>query len=183
MSTGDPNPLLDAGPFGPVFIQDTIIDCTLIEVDGAAKPEDWNIQKGTKSKGSTPSWKGTKSAETLKLKFRTDTRSESYQAMTDMLLLVRPKLGDKPPSLHIQNAVINWGGIGVIALKQPAFPKWDAKTGSWEFEWEFLENDPSKDANVGPADPAKPDASDPAPKQSAADREIAALNKEIAALP
>jgi len=183
MSDGDPNPILDPGPWGIVLIQDTLIDCTLIEVDGAAKPEDWNVQKGTKSKGATPSWKGTKPAEALKLKFRTDTRPASFQAMTDMLLLVRPKLGDKPPTVHIQNDVINWGGIGTIALKTPAFPKWDAKAAAWDFEWEFIENDPSKDANVGPADPAKPDPSDPAPKQSAADKEIADLNKQIAALP
>jgi hypothetical protein len=182
MSDGDPNPYFDPGPWGVVLIQDTLIACTLIEVDGATKPEDWNVQKGTKSKGAVPTWKGTKPAEALKFKFRA-TDEASFNAMTDMLLLVRPKLGEKPPSVHIQNAIINWGGIGVIALKQPAFPKWDAKLGAWDFEWEFIENDPSKDANVGPADPAKSDPSDPAPKQSAADREIADLNKQIAALP
>jgi hypothetical protein len=181
--TGDPNPIFDPGPFGLVYIQDTLIACTLIEVDGATKPEDWNVQKGTKSKGAVSSWKGTKPAESLKLKFRTDTNPDSFQAMTDMLLIVRPKIGDKPPSVNIQNAVINWGGIGVIALKQPAFPKWDAKSNSFEFEWEFIENDPSKDANVGPADPAKPEGQGQAETMSPADKEIADLNKQIAALP
>ena len=55
MSTGDPNPYFDPGPFGVVLIQDVLIACTLEEVDGATKPEDWNIQKGTKSKGATAS--------------------------------------------------------------------------------------------------------------------------------
>lgn len=182
MSDGDPNPVFDPGPFGTMTIQDVLIDCTLIEVDGATKPEDWNVQKGTGTKGATASWKGTKPAESLKLKFKTDRRAESFQAMTDMLLLVRPKLGDKPPSLNIENGIINWGGIGVIALKVPAFPKYDAKTDSWEFEWEFFENDPSKEAKTGPADPAKPDAKDPPTAQSAADKEIAELTRTVAAL-
>jgi hypothetical protein len=176
----DPNPFLDPGPFGEVRIQDILIECTLTEVDGATKPEDWNLQKGTKSKGSTASWKGTKSAETLKLKFKAHD-GPSFQAMTDMLALVRPKLGDKPPSLHIDNAIINWGGIHIIALKQPPSPKHD-KSNAWEFEWEFIENDPSKEVATGPADPAKPEAKDPPTAQSAADKEIADLTKQVASL-
>lgn len=181
MSDGDANPYYDPGPFGEVIIQDVLVRCTLIEVDGAAKPEDWNVTKGTKSKGSTAAWKGTKSAEALKLKFKA-TDGPSFQAMTDLLLLVRPKLGDKPPSLHIENAIINWGGIAVIVIKTPPSPKHDAKSNAWEFEWEFLEHDPSADAKTGASDPAKPDAKDPPTAQSAADKEIADLTKQVAAL-
>lgn len=181
MSDGDPNPFVDPGPFGTVIIGDLLVECMLIEVDGAAKPEDWNIQKGTNKKGATPSWKGTKPAEELKLKFRA-TDEASFAAMGDLYNVVRPKLGEKPPTLHIENAIINWGGIGEIALRKPAFPKHDPKTNSWEFEWEFLENDPSKNANTGPADPAKPDAKDPPTAQSAADKEIADLTKQVQAL-
>ncbi len=37
MSDGDPNPLLDPGPFGLVYIQDTLINCTLIVTINCSK--------------------------------------------------------------------------------------------------------------------------------------------------
>lgn len=174
----DPNPFEDFGPFGQVIIADTIIACTLIEVDGATSPEDWSVTKGTGTSGATSSWKGNKPAEKLKLKFRAHD-PPSFQAMTDLLLVARPKRGDKPPSLHIENAVVNWGGIGVIALKEPPSPKWEEKSGAWDFEWEWIENDPSKAAATGAAAPASPDAKDPPTAQSAADKEIARLTQEV----
>ena len=177
----DPNPFFDYGPFGFVIIEDVLVECMLVEVDGATSPEDWNVQKGTNTSGSTSSWKGSKPAETLKLKFRAHD-GPSFQAMTDLLLLVRPKRGNKPPSVHIENGIVNWGGIGIIALKQPPTPKYDHKTGAWDFEWEFIENNPSKAASTGAADPAKPDPKDPATAQSAADKEIADLTKQRDAL-
>lgn len=175
---GDANVYYDPGPFGAISFGDVVVECTLEEIDGATKPEDWNVQKGTKSKGGTASWKGTKPAETLKTKFRAHD-GPSFQAMTDLLALARPKLGEKPPSLTVDNAWINWGGIHVLALKQPPSPKYDKKTGATDFEWEWLENDPSVATNTGAADPAKPDAKDPPTKQSAADKEIADLAKQV----
>lgn len=177
MSTGDPNPFVDPGPFGFVYIDDVLIETTLFEVDGAAKPEDWDIKKGTKSGGATNHWKGTKSAEKLKLKFRA-TDEASYAAQGDLYTQLRPKLGEKPPTVTIKNAIINWGGISKVMLITPAFPKWEASKGAWEFEWELGEYSPSKPENTGTSDPSKPEGADKAAAQSPAEKELADLLKE-----
>ncbi len=180
MSDGDPNPYIDPGPFGEVIIGDMRVECHLVEIDGCSKEEDWNVQKGTKSKGGTASWKGTKVAEKVKLKWRASTAAE-YAAMGDLYTMMRPRPGEKPPTFHIINPVVNWGGIGEIALKAPPQPKWLPKEGAWEFDWEFIEYDPTSDAKTGKADPPKPpeDSKDPPTAQSEADKKIAALNREI----
>lgn len=171
--SGGPNPYFDPGPFGEVSIDGVLIFSTLIEIDGASKPEDWSKQKGTHTSGETAVWKGTKLAEAIKLKFRAHNFDE-YDAQSALLAQVRPKLGDKPPTLGIVNAVINdFGGIENIVLKTPAFPKWIEKSGCWEFDWEFHEDSPSKPANTGVADPANPDPTKGAAKSKNEDTEEA----------
>lgn len=181
MSSGDANPYFDPGPFGQILIADVVVAATLTEVDGATSPEDWSVQKGTGTSGATASWKGTKLAEALKLKFRAHD-GDAFQAMTDLLLLVRPKKGQKPPTVNIENAIVNWGGIGKGAIKTPPEPKWDAKDGAWDFTWEFQEIGPSTGANTGAAGAPAPDPKDPPTAQSAADKEIAKLSAQVAAL-
>ena len=179
----DANPFVDPGLFGFVYLDDVFIACTLIEVDGAAKPEEWQITKGSGSDGATAAWKGTKLAEKLKLKFRA-TDAASYNAMTAMRDQVRPKLGQKPPSLNITNEIINWAGISKIRLVEPAFPKWEAINRAWEFEWEFGEHAPSKQTTTGASDPAKPESAGGGAggKQSPAEKELAEAIKEAKSL-
>ena len=179
----DPNPLVDPGPFGTISFDDVPVLATLIEVDGATKPEDWHITKGSGSDGATADWKGTKLAEKIKLKFRATTQDEDDD-QTRLRDQVRPKIGQKPPSLTVDNGVINWGGIAKVRLVEPAQPKWLADKGAWDFEWEFGEHSPSKPTTTGPSDPAKPESTGGGGtgKQSEAEKELANLLKEAKAL-
>lgn len=176
-SASDPNPFRDPGPWGFVYINDVLIEATLIEVDGAQKPEDWQVTKGTGTDGATAAWKGTKLAEKIKLKFRA-TDEASFDAMSDLLAMVRPKLGEKPPTVTIVNAIVNWGGISKVTLHEPAFPKWEDSKQAWEFEWEFIEYAPSKPTKTGPSDPSKPGGGAAPTAQSAAEKELQDLLKE-----
>lgn len=175
--SGDPNPFVDPGPWGFVYFDNILVEATLREVDGAHKPEDWQVTKGTGSDGATAAWKGTKLAEKLKLKFRA-TDEASFDAMTRLLLQVRPKIGQKPPTVVITNAIVNWGGISKVTLHEPPFPKHERKDDSWDFEWEFIEYAPSKPTKTGPSDPSKPADGSPAAAQSPAEKELADLLKE-----
>jgi hypothetical protein len=176
--SGEPNIYEDDAPFGVIAIQGVEVATHLVEVDGCANAEEWTAQKGTGTSGASNVWKGMKLAESIKLKFRS-TDAAGFQAQTDLLALVRPKRGDKPPTLRVENAIINWGGITRIVLKQPAFPKWDKATGATDWEWEFSEDSPSQPADTGKADPAKPgDKFTPAPHGDASDNEINKLLDE-----
>ncbi len=177
MSTGDPNPFVDPGPWGFVRVDDVLVETKLHEVDGAQKPEDWQVTKGTGSDGATATWKGTKLAEKVKLKFRA-TDEASFDAQTALRDRLRPKLGEKPPTVTITNAIVNWGGIFKVTLHEPAFPKYDEKNNAWDFEWEFIEYAPSKPTKTGPSDPSKPGGGDKAAAQSPAEKELADLLKE-----
>jgi hypothetical protein len=179
--SGDPNPFVDPGPFGFIYFDDVLVKTTLIEVDGCVKPEDWQVTKHVSGDGATAAWRGTKLAEKIKLKFRA-TDDASYAAQGDLYNQLRPKLGLKPPTVTVTNAIVNWGGIGKVCLHEPAFPKWVSDKHAWDFEWELIEYAPTKQTTTGPSDPAKPETStDGRGKQSPAEKELADLIKEAKA--
>lgn len=178
MSDGDLDPYFDPGPFGFILIGDVVVACTLVSVDGCVKPEDWKVQKGNKTSGANAVWGGTGLAETIKLKFRAND-GPSFAAMGDLYTMVRPALGQKPPTLPVENGIVNWGGVGQIALKTPAQPVFVPAQNAWDFEWEFIEYDPSIKADTGAAKAPDPDGKDPPDKQSEADKEIDKLQKQV----
>lgn len=171
----------DPGAFGFVYFDDIIVQATLLEVDGCTKPEEWQITKGSGSDGATADWKGTKLAEKIKLKFRATTDAE-YADQGRLRDQLRPKLGQKPPSVTITLAMVNWGGIYKVRLVEPAYPKWVADKRAFDFEWEVGEHAPSKQTKTGASDPAKPESADAGGKQSAAEKELANLLKEAKSL-
>lgn len=149
-----PNPYDDYGPWGFVRIGGLLLPGVVTSVDGVDKPEEWTVQKATSSSGATTVWKGTKLAESIKIALALATRPafDAYYTVRDAL---RPKLGTKPPSFLIENAIFNFAGVTRVSTILVAVPKWAAQGGYWTGEVTLLEYNPPKPAKAGPASPAK----------------------------
>lgn len=158
----DLNPYDDPGPWNTIDFGGVRVPGVIQSVDGAEKPEEWTQQKGTGSSGATTVWKGTKNAEAIKVVTAMTTR-EHIAAYYVLARTLRPKLGTKPPSLVVTNAIFNFAGITRIAGGNCAPPKWVASGGYWTGEITVAEYNPSKAAGTGPAGAAKPKANEPDP--------------------
>jgi len=149
------NPFLDAGPWGSCTIGGLLLPGVIASIDGAEKPEEWAVQKGTSGNNAVTVWKGTTLAETIKILLQLAT-IEAFDAYYDVQAALRPKLGTKPPSLVLTNAAINFAGITRIACRNVGTPKWVPAGGYWTGLVELIEYNPSKPAATGQATPANP---------------------------
>jgi hypothetical protein len=148
------NPYIDPGPWGFVLLGGMVLPGVVTEIDGAEKPEEWAVQKGTGSSGATTVWKGTKIAEAIKITLAA-VSAEVFDNLYLMRDMLRPKLGKKPPSLILANAIVNFNGIINVALVNVGQPKWEKSGGYWSVEVTLTEYNPSKATNTGPADGSK----------------------------
>lgn len=146
----NPNPYVDRGPWGVVAVSGFTLPGIVRSIDGAAKPEDWNVQKGTAKSGATTVWKGTKLAESMKILLglmNADQFAEYYTARDTL----RPKIGTKPPSHTIVNPHINFSDITRVTCRDVGPPTWVESGGYWTGLVELLEFNPPRPANTGVA--------------------------------
>jgi len=86
----------------------------------------------------------------------------TFDGLYDLASTLRPKIGNKPPSLVLESAVCNFGGVTRVALKSIGQPTWVAGGNYWTVKVTLIEYNPSKPAKAGPAGsanasaPAKP---------------------------
>lgn len=148
------NPYINHYDWGLVMIGDNPVPGVITAIDGASKPEEWSVQKGTSASNATTVWKGTKLAESIKITTNLFDvlQVDAWYTLRDQL---RPKLGDKPGSFQVVNAIINWAGITRVAVVNITPPKWLGASNSWEGTVELIEYNPSKPAKAGQASPAK----------------------------
>lgn len=158
------NPFRDPGPWKTIKVGGFTLPGVILDVDGAEKPEEWSVQKGTAASNATTVWKGTKLAEAITITLASYDES-TFDGLYELAAVLRPKIGNKPPSLVIESAVCNFGGITRIALKTPGQPKWNVK-GYWTTKVVLIEYNPSKPAKAGPASPAKPGGQSGPPTQN-----------------
>lgn len=173
------NPYLDPGPFGSCTIGGVELAGVIVSIDGAEKPEDWTFQKGTSGNNAVSIWNGTKLAEQIVLTLNLYT-SEQYAQHEVVRRTLRPKVGDKPPSLPVINAIINGEGIATVALRAAPPPVWVKSGGFWQAKVTLCEFNPAKPARAGQATPAQ--YTQGAPPKTAAEREFERLAKEAASL-
>lgn len=150
------NPYVDPGPWGFVEIGGFRLPGVVRSIDGAEKPEEWSVQKASAKSNATTVWKGTKLAESIKIGIELPNR-EAFARYYELALLLRPKIGTKPPSHVVANPIINFSGITRVSTGNVAPPKPSANN-SWFGEVTLVEYNPEKDANTGPAGGAKPPA-------------------------
>ena len=161
-----PNPFRDPGPWGRVTIGGYLVPGIVSAIDGAEKPEEWNVQKGSAGNNAVTVWKGTKLAESIKITvvLATETAFDDYAGLVSTL---RPKIGEKPPSLAIESPILAANGITRVAVKNIGQPKPRADL-AWTVEIELIEYNPAKPAAAGQASPAKPpDAPEQTPEEKA----------------
>lgn len=143
------NPFADGNEeWGWIEIGGVEVPGVVQSIDGAEKPDEWQVQKGTKESNASTDWKGTKLAESIKIVTALfDANSfEQYYVLRDTL---RPKLGEKPPALTIFHGAINFNGITRVSVKNIGAPKWQRAGGYWTGEIELIEFSPPKPANTG----------------------------------
>lgn len=148
------NPYVSHLEWGYVQIGDYVLPGVVTAIEGASKPEEWSVQKGTSANNATTVWKGTKLAESIKITLDLyDVGSvDAYYSIRDLL---RPKLGKLPPSYMIVNAHINFARITRVSVVDVTPPKWLGTSNSWEGTITLIEYNPSKPAKAGPAGAAK----------------------------
>ena len=148
------NPYISHTEWGLVMIGDNPVPGIVTAIEGASKPEEWSVQKGTSASNATTVWKGTKLAEAIKITTNLFDvlQVDAYYVLRDQL---RPKLGTLPPSWIVINAHINWVGITRVAVVDITPPKWMGTSNSWEGTVTLIEYNPSKPAKAGPAGAAK----------------------------
>ena len=153
-SGSNPNPYIDHYQWDQILIDTNPVPGIVTSIDGATKPEEWSVQKGTSSNNATTVWKGTKLAESIKIVVNLfdPIQIDAYYVLRDVL---RPKLGTKPPSFVIVNPMINFAGITRVACAEMTPPKWLGSSNSWEGTITLIEYNPSKPAKAGPAGSAK----------------------------
>lgn len=162
-----PNIFIDEKDFKQIEIEGVLLPGIIVEVDGCSTPEEWSQQKGTGGNFATSTWKGAKLAEKIKIKMAF-SGPNAFDKIYDVRNQLRPTRGQKPPSLRIKNAFVNFGGIHRIVVADIGFPKWEKSGGYATYEIELNEYNPAADAKTGPADPAKAtDGSTPGGAQGA----------------
>ncbi|MEQ9321675.1 MAG: hypothetical protein RIF41_21085 [Polyangiaceae bacterium] len=174
----NPNPYVDSGPWGIVEIGGLPLPGIVISIDGAEKPEEWNVQKATAKSGAATVWKGTKLAESIKIELALPTL-ESFDRYYQMRDVLRPKLGTKPPTYSIVNPAINFNGITRVSCRNIGMPKWVESTNYWKGLVEVLEYSPPKPANTGVAGSSGVDVGDVLSKGAKSVDPNADLNEQL----
>jgi hypothetical protein len=178
----DLNPYRDASPFGKMTIGGVAVAGVIQSINGAEKPEEWSFQKGTGSNSATSVWKGTKLAEGIEVVTALFDVA-SYQGHETLRRTLRPKIGTKPPSLPIENALVNAEGILVISCVVAPPAKWVKGGGYWLGTFKVAEYNPPKPAKTGQA--GAPQAQQPntgTPPKTAGEKELSEALDEAAKL-
>src|SRR5262245_24279216 len=110
------NPYTSFKEWGNITIGGVLIPGIVLSIDGHEKPEEWVIQKGIEVSHAVVVWRGTKLAESIKIVTNLYNQAE-FDKYYDVRTVLRPKLGQKPPSLSIVNAAINFSGITRISCR------------------------------------------------------------------
>lgn len=147
-----PNPYRDSGPWGLITIGGMDLPGVVESVDGADKPEEWNVQKPSDKSGASSVWKGTQVADGIEIILALVT-SAQFDRYWDVAAHLRPKIGDKPPTHKIENPIINFAGIVEVSCILTGSPKWVGETGKgfWRVKIRLVEVRPPKPANTGTA--------------------------------
>lgn len=142
------NPFVDPGPWGFVDVGGVRIPGVVTSIDGCGKPEEWEVQKGTKENNASTTWKGTKLAESIKIvtSLMTAQSFDAYYLLRDTL---RPKVGERPPALEIVSPIVNFNGISRVSVKDVLPPKHVPGGNYWTGEIELIEFSPPKPADTG----------------------------------
>lgn len=177
------NPYRDASPFGSASIGGVALAGVIQSIDGFRKPDEWTFQKGAGGNNAATIWKGTKLAESGTIKIALFDQ-DSYDAHEALRLVLRPKLGTKPPSLPIVNALINGNGVLVVVCVDAPSPTWVKAGGYWVADLMLAEYNPPKPAAAGQAGSAQNSAGPNAgaPPQTAGEKQLSGLLEEASKL-
>ena len=177
------NAYVDPGPFGRASCGGVAVPGVISDIQGFEKEDEWTFQRGAGGNNAATIWKGTKISENgvIVADLSNAAQFDAYEALR---LVLRPKLGTKPPSLPILNAIINGNGVLVAVCKNAPVAKWMKSGGFWRATMTFGEFNPPKPAAAGQAGSAQNSAGPNAgaPPQTAGEKQLSGLLDEAAKL-
>jgi hypothetical protein len=148
-----PNPYRAPKDFGFITIGGFTVPGVVQSINGADKPEVFLVQMGIQVSHGILLWRGTKLAEEIIITTNLPNAA-AYDAYVDLRNKLRPKIGKKPPSFSIANAIINFAKIQRVTCRDMKAPV-PTEGLSWLGEINLAEYSPPRPANIGPADPPK----------------------------
>lgn len=157
---------------GRLKIGGLLLKSALVKINGAKIEADWNVQRSTDSNKAIASFRGMKLIDGVMLTL-VGTSREDFDDVRALMALMLPKtVNGKPPTLSIENLVLN-----LIGLTQINFKSWQegpTDTNGWQVDLEVIQSSPPTPAKTGAQDPAKPGSG----ASGGVDPQIAALQKE-----
>ena len=164
--------------YGTFIVGKTKLPGIVVDIKGADREWEWQVQKAQGTSGATAKRKGRKVQEAIVV------TCELVEATDwDDLEKARAELESKddkdPEALDVQNAVLNNNRIKSLQVKKIGQEVWDRSGGRWTVEFTFIEYDPSKKSATGAAKGSKSTQKwVEAGAQSEADSEIDKLVKK-----
>lgn len=150
------NPYTDFGPWGECTIDGQQVPGIISSINGAERPEEWNVQRPTIASNAITVWRGTKLAENIHIV--TDLyNADQYTQYVRIRDLLRPRIGSRPPTRRIENATLAFSNITRIGCRNVAPPKWDKGRGVWVGNIYLIQYSPPRIADIGAAKAPKPD--------------------------
>lgn len=179
-----PNFFRDRKPYNTVKIGGRLVKAALKAIDGHELTDKWNVQEGTNTSGGTAAYRGIALFEGVKLTFACgdgdgSTAEQDLDDLYDLWEIMKPAGpgGGKPPSLVIENAILNRTGLTVVCRK--AWREGPTDTGGYEVDLTVIQYAPQAPAGAGAQDPAKKSTGGAG---STVDPQIAALRAQRDAL-
>jgi hypothetical protein len=179
------NPFDNQKAYGRMLVGPNALPGIVLEIDGADRDYDWDVQKPVATGGAAANFKGQKIADGIRVKCGLVTAGD-FLDLAKVRAALRPAKGQKPSAFDVTNAILNNQGIKSVTVKKIGQEKWEGEGGKglWTVELVFLEYDPpkatavgavagSKSAGAAGAAPGSPGYVEPV--QSAADKKIDAL--------
>lgn len=182
------NPFDNQAAFGTMKLGPNAVPGIILEIDGADREYEWDVQKPVATGGASNNYKGQKVADSIKVKCALVTASH-FVALERFRTAVKPAKGKKPSAFDVVNAILTNNGIKSVTIKKIGQERYEGN-GLWTFTLELLEHDPakatatgavagSKSSGAAGAAPGSPGYVESA--QSKADKEIEELLKKAQA--
>lgn len=150
-----PNPFREIRPWNTVKIGGRLIKSVLKEISGVKLEDEWNVQRSLETQKAIAIYRGVKLIEGVVLTFESVDVGD-FDDLDDLFSLLAPtRRGGRPPTLPIENAIVNFIGLRSINRKSWEGP-YPTETNSWRVDLGVIESAPPEPVKVGPQDPTKP---------------------------
>lgn len=148
-----PNPYRMPEIFRQVKFGGWLVPAKLVAINGVKIEEQWDVQRAIGMSGWSTIWRGTKPVENGEITLEAP-EEEDYDALGELWDRLRPRNGQRPPTVKIENPIFNFIGVERISRRSWEGPI-PLPSLSWQVKLGLIQYFPLVLAKVGPQEPAK----------------------------